>query len=157
MAKIKYHWNEGWEVKGLSADVAGRIVAESMGYENLPAKLAQDARSRKHPFHKCLEWDDGKAAEQYRISQVRLIIRSLRTRIKTTDGEKAAIRAFSNIFHGSGMYYFTPDVLKDKELRKKLLEQAKRDAKKFANKYRGLVGIGSIVKAMKGFLEEVAE
>jgi len=46
--------------------------------------VLDDARDEDSPLHPCFEWDDGIAAEKYRLDQAGQIIRSVELKITTT-------------------------------------------------------------------------
>lgn len=62
-------------------DRAGRVTAED---------LVAAARDRKHPLHGDFEWDDHKAAHQYRLNQARQLISSVRV-VMTVETKQMAI------------------------------------------------------------------
>lgn len=49
--------------------------------------LLDDARAEDSPLHPAFEWDDGKAAEQYRIQQADLLARSVFITIRQPESE----------------------------------------------------------------------
>lgn len=63
-------------------DVADRL--EQLEQENgdiKPADVVNDARDPTSPLHDFFEWDDTAAADQYRLSQARLLIRRVKIQV----------------------------------------------------------------------------
>ena len=58
--------------------------------------LARDvldaARDPSSPLHGCFEWDDGRAAEAYRLEQARELIRSIQADVTTQEGAVRVVR-----------------------------------------------------------------
>lgn len=58
-------------------------LASLSGGRLTPDAVLQDARSKSSPLHDQFEWDDSEAAKQWRLSQARELIRSVRIEIQT--------------------------------------------------------------------------
>lgn len=58
-------------------------LASLNGGRLTPDAVLQDARSKSSPLHDQFEWDDSEAAKQWRLSQARELIRSVRIEIQT--------------------------------------------------------------------------
>ena len=62
-----------------------RVVERLRELENdgrlQPADVVTDARDPTSPLHSHFEWDDGAAAERYRLSQARSLIRSVKINV----------------------------------------------------------------------------
>jgi len=82
-----YTWRNGARTAGVNADVAGleleRIRAQHGGQLS-PPDVVHESRPAHAPLHPVFEWDDSTAAEQWRLTQARNIIRSVRV---VTDGD----------------------------------------------------------------------
>lgn len=48
-----------------------------------PEAVVEDARNPRSPLHSFIDWDDKKAAHQWRLDQARALIRSVRVEIHT--------------------------------------------------------------------------
>ena len=93
-------------------------------------------------LHKCFTWDDTVAAEKYRLYEARQIVSALVVRYsKEETGRKEPIqvrvlhRASTNRSAG---YKPLEVIVKDKDLYKGLLEEAKAELRTFRNKYSTL-------------------
>jgi len=66
-----------------------RVVERLRELENdgrlQPADVLTDARNADSPLHSHFEWDDGAAAERYRLSQARALIRSVKINVTVRD------------------------------------------------------------------------
>jgi hypothetical protein len=61
-----------------------------------PDDVVKAAKPRNHPLHDRFEWDDSKAAENYRIEQARRLIQSVEVVFVTPSGEETKIRAYAS-------------------------------------------------------------
>lgn len=59
-----------------------------------PEIIVEDARDESSPFHDAFEWDDSEAAEKFRLSQARTLLRSYTIRVDTEDGPTVKVPAF---------------------------------------------------------------
>lgn len=59
-----------------------------------PQLLIIESKKRSAPFHRCFEWNDSKAAAEYRIVQAREILRFLTVEIEAEEEAVYHVRAF---------------------------------------------------------------
>ena len=147
-----YQWNVN--VAGVKAQEAGELCEKLKNTIGLsPETLLDASRSEDALLHKQFEWDDGIAAEKYRVEQARHIICNL----KVVAAENTApTRAFVTIQHSYGStsgYEHVVDVMSDEEKKAKLLETAKTELKWFKLKYQNLKELANVMKA----IDEVCE
>jgi len=93
--------------------------------------------ARENPdsaLHKQLEWDDAKAAEEHRVSQVRRLIA---IHITADDGRRATISLIQDRNQDGG-YRHMPAVLGNAELRAMAVRQALRELRRIEQRYRWL-------------------
>lgn len=116
-----------------------------------PVKVVEFARDPDTALHAKFEWDDGEAAEKYRIWQARQVIRLELTIAPRSEETPKEIRAFVSLQadRGEGGYRAILDVLSDDDLRGQLLEEAKRDMKIFRKKYNILNELARVFSAME--------
>lgn len=101
------------------------------------AALVDASRDASSPTHHLFEWDDTAAAEAYRLEQARQIIMSVV--VVFEDAPSEPVRAFPVITTGGrGSLQPMTRILEDKDMTAALLEQAKRDALAWANRYSRL-------------------
>lgn len=58
---------------------------EKNGKRLRPEDVIKDAKRKTSPLHAYFEWDDSKAAHQYRLNQARQLIREVRIKIEYTE------------------------------------------------------------------------
>lgn len=109
------------------------LEAMLKGKKNLTAKqIVEKARDPKHPLHPFFEWDDGIAAEKFRIAQAYAMILASRftAQIVTPDNshmkvlKSVSVRRLVNSFKGEGFKLRT-DALKNNEDRAAIVEKKK--------------------------------
>lgn len=99
--------------------------------------LLDASRDEKAPLHPLFEWDDSVAAEQYRLEQARLIIRSVYV-IDDDKEEQKPIRAHFHIDNNTNDYIPTVVIMQDKDMKEALFRTALSELRRFAEKYRTL-------------------
>jgi uncharacterized protein YkwD len=101
-------------------------------------KAARD--SRKYPtLHSSFEWDDTKAAQEYRLIQARVLIVSVRIiPPKSTQPVQAFVSLKQDRKRSKGGYREIISVLSQKELRSQLLQQAWDEFNYWRGKYQQL-------------------
>ena len=138
---MRYKWVEGSKIS-LDAQVIGKEL-ESLRKQN-DGKLTKEivvavARSKNSPLHDAFEWDDDKAAEQYRLQQAGYIIRSVAVVFENPDtDEDTEIRAFVSVIQDEDekpSYTSLSVAVQDEDLRKQVFENALRDLNAWKKKY----------------------
>ncbi|GAG28327.1 unnamed protein product [marine sediment metagenome] len=123
-----------------------------------PQLLVIEANKKRSPLHDCFEWDDSKAAGEYRIVQAREILRFLVIVIEpeTETEETRYIRAFiapPEIEQDDGASYVTiEEVRSDKDLHEAYLRQLKQELDAIKDKiktYREFVSVVKAIEAVK--------
>ena len=148
------------------------LIRDSNGGLISPRKVVDFARDPGSALHKRFEWDDSKAAEDYRLWQARKVIRlelvvykqdasgeMVFTSISqedVIDGEK--VRAYVSLSNDragddSGGYRSLVDVLSDDEYRAQMLESAKTDMIIFKRKYQVLSQLSKVFAEMDKILK----
>lgn len=144
------------EVAERIAPVMARLAAEGRGTAE---ELLREARSKRSPIHDCFEWDDTKAANEYRLEQARYYWRAITIEVETKDGGEP-VRAFHPVFiDGQKRFTGIGTIVENVDLREQLLESAKRDLRAFAAKYstlRKVAGFSSVFDAIDVVLEPPA-
>jgi hypothetical protein len=113
-----------------------------------PADVVDFARDPQTALHAEFEWDDSKAAEQYRLEQARLIIRCA---VRVVGEDSPPIRAYVSLQEdrrAGDSYRSLSDVLGDPNLRNALLAQALREAESWRLRYERLAELKPIVRAI---------
>jgi hypothetical protein len=93
-----YDWKNGARISANAQKVGEEL--EKIEYKDAATVLAIAKKNKKSELHKCFEWEDSVAAEQYRLSQAGLILRALVTTEEVEDeGElkTVQIRALESV------------------------------------------------------------
>ena len=149
-----YKWKTGFFK--VSPEVAGKEFERLEGTVGLTAKNVVDAsRPKDAPLHNAFEWNNKIAAEKYRQQQATIMIANLVVTVPAGDEVKET-RAFVTLTARSeeGQFENIKTVLTVSEKRDLLLEQARKDAKIFADKYATLSELAEVINQINVFLKE---
>lgn len=133
----------GFKTKADANKVA--LEMESIGYNNSndefnTQEMVDFARNNPNSeLHKLFEWNDTVAAEAYRNQQARDVIRFLKITVvdeETQEKEPTLIRYFISTGKHDGSYKKTEIVFKNATEADRVLENMKRDAENFINRYK---------------------
>lgn len=149
-----------WKVNKfpVSAQVAGeelQKIEQEHGYIK-PDVIVEKSKPKKAPLHKCFEWDDGIAAEEYRKVQAKEIIRFIT--IEHEEGEQP-IRAFWSVhpeaeeeIGSTGRQYAYKSIgeaLKQQNYKDYILSQALRELEAFERKYKHLSELAGVMREIE--------
>lgn len=118
-----------------------------------PKEVVSKARSEDSPIHDCFEWDDGRAAECYRVKQAQNLMNHIQIIVEYA-GEEKAIPMFINLVvdeegKSERKYIQTEIVAKDESLRKQAIEQALRELIAWQIRYKDIEELGAIFSVIK--------
>lgn len=111
-----------------------------------PVDVVSFARDPQTALHAEFEWDDDKAAEQYRLEQARQIIRCA---VRVIGDGRPPIRAYVSLLsdrQAGDSYRDVFDVMSTPSLRDQLLAQALREAESWRLRYEHLVELQSVCR-----------
>jgi len=112
-------------------------------------KIIEEARSVTNPLHDQLEWDDRIGGQENRRNQLRRLIAAVRIVNPDSEGPET-YKAFVNIQIGvQQSYYPIAEALSDKELRKKVLAKALKEAKAWEDRYSQYHELSEVFKAIQ--------
>lgn len=122
-----------WKIGGIFKADPQKCFEEIGDKSVSPEEVLNKARNEKSELHKCFEWNDGIAAEKYRLQQARMIINLLV--VKTERDDEIPIRVYQitsqrNTYQPSRLFLQQPDEYR------KLLERAKSELIAFKNRYK---------------------
>lgn len=146
MAVNRYSWRPGARIR-IDAQAAGREI-EGLGKNVTPEAVLEQARSSNSALHDHFEWNDGAAAEQYRLSQAGELLRSIVVDISRSNLSTKNVRAYVSV-EQNGDRGFAPiaHVMTDAELRAQLLASAWAEFLAFKRKYGELNELAVIFAA----------
>lgn len=121
-----------------------------------PSDVVEFARAKDTELHRHFQWDDSRAAGEYRLLQARHLIRVV---VHVAPATNESIRTFvslrSDRTKGNGYRAFA-EVMNDKDLTQKLMADARADLAYFAQKYNRLRDVAEtrhIFEAIDEFVE----
>lgn len=126
---------------------------EKSGAGLSPETLLAASRPKKALLHGEFEWDDGVAAEKWRLRQAQAIIQSVRVVIQTTDREERE-RGFVSAPGRQSAYVALETAMGRGEYEAHLFGQAWRDMESFMAKYRRLEKLAPVIRAIDGIMRD---
>lgn len=131
-----------------------------------PSVLLDDARDPSSPFHAYFEWDDGEAAERYRLSQASQLIRRWKGSIVRIDAQ-AKVVTFETVRRvqsphaqreKSGNSYETVEsIMGDPAKRADMIRTVLRELSAYRRRYAELVALSEVWRAIDDAVELHAE
>lgn len=135
----------------VSAQKAGEEL-ERIGLECggiTPEKIVEESKDPDAVLHKCFEWNDERAAHQYRIAQAQKIIRTITVEIERKDTLPVQVRAF---FPVQDAYTPIQKILSEPSMTDVLLRDAKAQLASFYDKYKILSELCGVMAEIEKFL-----
>lgn len=151
-----------WKVSTVSveAKVAGEVF-EKIEAENgsvTPELVLDNSRDEGAALHKCFEWDDSVAAENYRLHQAGFLIRNLITVVVKEEPEDVTpsqyeVRAFVNVStETAGKYVAIERAFNEEETLAIVLKNAHNELIAFQRKYSVYSELADVCKMVGGIL-----
>ena len=129
---MTYKWKPNSRI-GINAETAGAVMDSLEQRGALTAKnLLDESRPAEAPLHNEFEWDDVKAAEEYRLQQARHIINCL---LIEDDSQQETVRAFFNLAESAPEYRSIRTIMSDETQSDALLQLAIQELQAFERKY----------------------
>jgi hypothetical protein len=137
-----YKWKTASYIKA-DAEKAGKMCEELERTGGLTAeRLVKANESENAPLHDEFEWDDEKAAGEYRKAQARHIINSLVIVSEKQDVEP--VRAFLSIERASPNYESLDIIVHSEDKYAALLAMALKELEAFKKKYSQLAELNAL-------------
>lgn len=99
-----------------------------------PQDILEKARNEESELHKCFTWDDSVAAERWRLSEARVVVRQLVIKEEKVPTDRPEVRLLYSTDNRSG-YKPTEVILQKEDEYKSLLKQAYAELRAFKVKY----------------------
>lgn len=147
---ILAQWKSG---SRYSAD-AQKIYSElqEIGNSYTPQDIVKMASDPSTEMHKCFQWDDTKAAEQYRLVQARHMVRDLVITVQQPNKKQPEeIRLIQHTKQES--YAPVSYIVSKPDLYQSLLEQAKIELKAFKKRYSQIAELAEIMEDINKIIE----
>jgi len=128
-------------------------------------KVVAVARDPAHVLHAYFEWDDGDAADAYRLAQAQALIRRVRVTVVREHADQrevtvAPVRAYVSLPSQRGEdggYEIVEDVMAAKQKREELLRQVLRDLQHLRNKYWDLTEFANVWVALDAAADDFVD
>lgn len=117
--------------------------------ELTPADVLKDAKHDNSPLHSFFEWDDGEAAEQYRLQQARGLIRAV-VAIYTDDKNPAVrTRAYVHINEPTAPHYREAGhAMSQSKTRNMVLQRAWKELQAWRVRYKDLKAFSDLFETI---------
>lgn len=155
----RYSRKTGARISNEAVDTLGAAIDDLIQQGTAtPEALVDLARDPTSAIHAYFEWDDTKAAEQYRRVQARYYLRSITVEYTTEYAGGLEVRAFvpTHVDGGGRVWRPTLEVAATEEGMRELLATAKAELRAFQKKYsqfRVLPMAVRLMGAIDAFLE----
>lgn len=124
------------------ANIVGQhleLLREQCKGELTPQDVLDDARNDNSPLHSYFEWNDGEAAEQYRLQQARGLIRAVVAVYVSDDRPAVRHKAYVHIGEpGAPHYREAGHAMSREQTRKMVLQRAWRELQAWRQRYKDL-------------------
>lgn len=158
MAMKLYDWAVGAGIQTDPQVVGEKLEALDKKHGRLtPAIVVNDAQSPFSPLHDAFEWDDSKAAEQYRLGQADHLLRSIV--VVERHAPRAAYQSVSIGRGGkkSSESFVNVARLSDHEKRRRALETALNELERWASQYAQYEELAPITEAIEHTREAIRQ
>jgi hypothetical protein len=145
-----YRWRPGAHTKTDAQVVGEHLETLRQANGGLTARLVvDDAKASDSPLHDELEWNNARAADEYRLHQARVLMASVVV-VMSVDGEKEkTTRAFVVVSEDDvDRYESIQVVLNDATLRQQVLARALRELEAWQKKYDDLEEFAGVRRAI---------
>lgn len=143
---MKYEYRKGYSFK-VDADIVGQTLEELEKKNGVATSedLLEVSRPKKSPTHDLFEWDDKKAAENYRLHTARCVINSITVIYEDITPEP--VRAFVNVSepHERATYKNIKEALLDEATRNNYLSRVKSELDAFIAKHKEVQGFADLL------------
>lgn len=126
--------------------------------ELTPKDVVNDARHDNSPLHEFFEWNDGEAAEAYRLGQARGLIRSVVAIYVREDAPALRQKAYVHIpERGTEHYRETSHALSQRKTRQMVLERAWRELQAWRARYADLKEFSELIDVIDEAAQKLAK
>jgi hypothetical protein len=147
-----YQWKPEARVN-LEAQVVGERLEHlrvAGGGMLTPEAVVDDARAADSPLHSAFEWDDTRAADEWRKEQARYLIRHVQVVIEEPKIEAKIVRAFVNVVDDEQEQGYTSieAAMSEPELRRQVVDRAMREVREWRKRYSDLKELAGVFEAV---------
>jgi alkylated DNA nucleotide flippase Atl1 len=149
--KPRYSFKEGSQFNQKSAQKVGETLSGMTKSSPLTAeRVVGEAKREASPLHKFFEWNNQKAAKEYRLEQARRLMRSVVV-VYESAKELPPVRAFIT-YVGDGEkegYGITSVLLSDEEERARQVQRALKEANEWKQRWFHLKELANVFIAIE--------
>lgn len=141
-----YKWTDGSRFNA-DPQVVGELIetlTESHGGTITAEIIVDAATANTSPLHTLFEWDDERAASQYRLSIARKVLHAI---VVTSEQIAEPTRAFVHLYASQPEYRPIALVLSDDDLRERLLANALSELRNLKKRYGHLKQLADVFTA----------
>lgn len=137
-----------WKLPGLysvPAQAAGEELArihEKRGCLT-PAGIVDESRPEQAPLHPVFEWNDRKAAEEWRKQQAKQLVCCIVVQKENAKAEPVEVRAFE---HVQGGYHPVQVILREPDMKMELMRDVLRMTDSYKEKLQSLIDVSTAVE-----------
>lgn len=117
-----------------------------------PSAVVEAARAKDSALHSRFEWDDGAAADKYRLIQARIMLSVAVEYIPTDNNARAPTKVFVSLstdrYRRDGGYRTFVDVMNNESQRNQLLQDSLIAMENFREKYKQLSELRSVFSSI---------
>lgn len=145
-----YKWKEAAQIKA-DAQAAAAVLNDLERKGELNARsVVEVSRPEDAVLHADFEWNDEKAAVEYRLNQARKIMQSLIVIPEVENSEqKEPVRAFFKIDAGSPTYKSIQSIMRTPSQKDMLLKMALKELQAFQQKYKRLEELADVFESIE--------
>lgn len=147
----QYQWKAGARFQADAQAVGSEL--EALGEDITTEQVVENARQSLHSeLHKCFQWDDNVAAEEYRKWQARTLLRSIE--IVWTEyyepGDAPLVPSYINIVREDGerVYRQTPAVLVNEITAQQAIEDVRARLRQLAELLRDYQHLSAVLQGL---------
>lgn len=126
--------------------------------ELTPEDVLADAKNHNSPLHSYFEWDEGAAAQQYRLQQARGLIRAVVAIYVHDDKPATRVRAYVHIPEpGAQHYREVTHAMSQRKTRDMVLQRAWREFQQWRQRYKDLKEFADLFEAADAVQGKIAK
>lgn len=147
-----YQFKDGSRCHGDAQKVGEALEEVRLKHEGFldEKDVVAEASNRSSALHPYFEWNDKRAANEYRLDQARDLIRSIV--VSYPESQNESVRYYVSVKPSEDQearYYPTELAVKNEDMRQNILAAALRDMKSFMKRYEQLQELSKLFNAMK--------
>jgi len=161
--QIKHRWANGFRSKGVKPDVAWAEIERIRGGRRIvAAQVVEAARHASSPLHPLFEWDDTKAAHEFRLTQARSLLRCIEVEIVREDDSAERTRAFLTVDPeegdeaARGVYVPMTEALHNPITREQVFRGALAELKGWQKRYARYRALAPVVREVEAVVRKHA-